>query len=333
MKKTSFALIGAGKMGTRWAGVISKYAGTELVAIVNPDLKKAQELAEKTPHCTATSDIKDVLKNKEIDAVLIATTHNYLSPITSSALTAGKHVLCEKPGAIKSEQIKKNIELSKRMGLVYKIGYNYRFHDGFIKARQFYKKGYIGKILFVRARHGFGGRAGYNKEWRLDKKIGGGGHLHDQGVHLIDMARSFIGKVEKVRGFMADSYWKAGTEDNAFVLLQGENNVIASIHSSLTQWKRLHSFEIYGTKGYLSVEGLGMRYGDGEKLIVGRRTKNPDTVKEKIIICNPIADNSLVYELKEFVSAVKHGTPLDPTPLDGYETLKIVEEVYKTNKL
>jgi len=333
MKKTSFALIGAGKMGTRWAGVISKYAGTELVAIVNPDLKKAQELAEKLPHCTATSDIMDVLKNKEIDAVLIATTHNYLSPITSSALKSGKHVLCEKPGAIKSGQIKKNITLAKKTGLVYKIGYNYRFHDGFIKARRLCRKGYIGKILFIRARHGFGGRVGYNKEWRIDKKIGGGGHLHDQGVHLIDMARSFIGEVEKVRGFMADSYWKAGTEDNAFVLLQGKNNVIASIHSSLTQWKRLHSFEIYGTKGYLSVEGLGMRYGDGEKLIAGRRTKDPDIVKEKTIICNPIADNSLVYELKEFVSAVMHGTPLDPTAMDAFETLKIVEKVYKTNKL
>lgn len=333
MKKINFALIGTGKMGTRWAFVISKNANTSLHTIVGTNLKKAKALAKRIPNCTAKSDISDILNNKEIDAVLIATTHNYLSPITASALQSDKHVLCEKPGAISSRQIKKNMVLAKKMDLVYKIGYNYRFHDGFIKARRLYQKGYIGKILFIRARHGFGGRAGYNKEWRINKEIGGGGHLHDQGVHLIDMAKSFIGKIERVRGLMADSFWKAGTEDNAFVLIQGKNKIIASIHSSLTQWKRLHSFEIYGTKGYLSVEGLGMRYGDGEKLIVGKRTADPDIVKEKVIVCNPIADNSLTHELAEFVSAIKRGTPIDPTPLDAYETLKIVEEVYRTNKL
>lgn len=333
MKKTSFALIGAGKMGTRWAFVISKSAGATLSVIVDTDLKKAKELAKNIPQCTATSDIKHVLNNKVIDAVLIATTHNFLSPITALALKSGKHVLCEKPGANRSVQIKKNIVLAKRMGLVYKIGYNYRFHDGFIKARRLYQKGYIGKILFIRARHGFGGRVGYDKEWRINKEIGGGGHLHDQGVHLIDMAKSFIGKIEKVRGIRSDMYWKSGTEDNAFLLIQGKNKAIASIHSSLTQWKRLHSFEIYGTKGYLSVEGLGLRYGDGEKLVVGKRTPDPDKVKEKVIVCNPVADNSLVYELKEFVSAIKRGTPINPTPFDAYEILKIVEEIYRTNKL
>ncbi len=333
MKKISFALIGAGKMGTRWAFVISKCANTALDSIVDTDLKKAKDLAEKIPHCTATSNILDVLNSKEIHAVLIATPHKYLAPITESALKAGKHVLCEKPGANKSEQIKNNIDLAKKTRLVYKIGYNYRFHDGFIKARKLYDKGVIGDLLFIRARHGFGGRVGYEKEWRINKDIGGGGHLHDQGTHLIDMAKSFMGKIKKIRGIRADNFWKAGTEDNAFVLLQDENDVIASIHSSLTQWKRMHSFEIYGTKGYLSVEGLGMRYGDGEKLIVGKRTEDPDKVKEKVIVCNPIADNSLAYELAEFISAIKQGTPLDPTPLDAYETLKIVEEVYKTNKL
>lgn len=313
-----FALIGLGGMGSRWAGVISKYASLD--AVVDPAIARSPSF-------------NDVLNDKYIDAVLIATPHKYLASLTSSALKAGKHVLCEKPGAIKSSQIKKNIALAKKMGLVYKIGYNYRFHDGFIKARKLYQKGVIGKPLFIRARHGFGGRVGYEKEWRIDKKIGGGGHLHDQGVHLIDMAKSFIGKIDKVRGFRADTLWGSGTEDNAFVLLKGKNNVIASIHSSLTQWKRLHTFEIYGTKGYLVVEGLGMRYGEPEKLILGKRTANPDRVKERVIKCNPIADNSLILELKEFISAIRRGTSLKPDVLEACETLRIVEEVYRTNKL
>src|SRR3990167_3569610 len=184
-----FALIGKGKMGTRWAGVL----GDSLAAVVDPK--------------ASTTTLEDALASPSIDAVLIATPHKYHASITEQALKAGKHVLCEKPGAIKSSQIKENIALAKKMGLVYMIGYNCRFHDAFIKARRLFEKGVIGELLFIRARYGFGGREGYEKEWRINKEMGGGGHLHDQGVHMIDMAKSFMGKIDKIEGFRADTYW------------------------------------------------------------------------------------------------------------------------------
>ena len=302
-----FALIGVGKHGARWAGVL----GDSLIVVVDPK--------------SSPIKLKDALANKSIDAVLIATPHEDLAPITFRALQAGKHVLCEKPGAIMAEDILALNALARRKHLVYKIGYNYRFHDGFIKARKLYEKGAIGDLLFIRASHGFGRKKEY-QEWRINKETGGG-HLRDQGVHMIDMARSFMGKIDKVQGMRADSYWGTGTEDNAFVLLQDEDYVIASIHSSLTQWKRKHTFEIYGTKGYLIVEGLGMRYGEPEKLIVGKRTKDPDVVKETVIKCDSVADHSLELELKEFMSGSGSNA------MDAYETLKIVEEVYEKDKI
>jgi predicted dehydrogenase len=312
-----FALIGLGGMGSRWAGVISKVASLD--AVVDSKIKGSPTL-------------NDVLSDPYIDAVLIAVPHKYLSPLTKMALKAGKHVLCEKPGAIYSKQIEENMRIADRKGLTYMIGYNCRFHDGFRKARKLFDKGTIGKLICVRARFGFGGRKGYGKEWRINKNLGGGGHLHDQGVHMIDMAKSYIGEIKSVKGLRADSYWKSGTEDNGFVLLKGKNG-IASIHSSLTQWDRLHEFEIYGTKGYLKIKGLGMRYGEPEYLVLGLRTKDPDKVKERVIKCNPIADKSLELELKEFISAIKEGRMTNPSPIDAYETLKVVEEVYKQSKI
>jgi predicted dehydrogenase len=297
-----FAVIGKGKMGQRWIGVLY-------------ELGKLNGIA--------TRNYKDL---KDIDAVIIAVPHKYLYPITRYFLKTGKHVLCEKPGGLTAKEVKKNIDLAKRKKLVYMVGYNCRFHDGFIKARKLYEKGKIGKLIFIRSRFGFGGRKNYDKEWRLNKEMSGGGHLHDQGVHMIDMAKSFMAEIKKVKGMVSNVYWRVGTEDNGFVILKDKNNVIASIHSSLTQWKRLHSFEIYGTKGYLIVEGLGMRYGEPERLILGKRTKDPDKVKETIIECNPVADDSLRLELKDFLSAIKNKRqPL----MDAYETLKIVEEVYR----
>ncbi len=309
----NFALIGAGRMGKRWASVLTNYAGVNLHSIV-------------------TRNFEAVLNDKTIDAVVVATPHKYLASITRVALQSGKHVLCEKPGAIKSEEIKKNSALARKKGLTYMIGYNHRFHDAFIKARHWYEKGYIGKLIFIRARYGFGGRVGYEKEWRLQKAISGGGHLIDQGVHMIDLARSFIGDIAKVQGLTSDMFWKRGVEDNAFVLIKGKSGATASIHVSLTQWKPLHNFELYGTKGYLSIEGLGRKYGEGEKLILGKRSDDFDgTVKEKVIICNSHADDSLKLVLTEFIASMKQNRSPVPAPVDAYETLKVVEEIYKLN--
>ncbi len=333
MRKLSFALVGAGRMGTRWAAVLSNHPKTALAYIVDTGSGKAKELAKQYPN-TSTVDLEAALNSKEVDAVLIATPHKHLSSITHAALSAGKHVLCEKPGAIKAKDIKKNLTLAEAKGLTYMVGYNHRFHDGFVKARQYYKKGEIGEIIFIRARYGFGGRPGYDKEWRLNKSVSGGGHLLDQGVHMIDLAKSFLGDVQKVSGFTSDTFWKHGIEDNGFVLLQSKSRNIASIHASLTQWEPLHNFEIYGTKGYLSVEGLGRKYGGGERLIVGKRPKNPGgDIEKKIIECNPNADDSLSLELDEFISAIGQDRSTVPSPAEAYETLKVVEDVYRSNRL
>jgi len=324
MKKLRFAIIGAGKMGMRWFNVIAKHA----------------HLCETVDPKGGTATLEEVLKNKRIDAVLIATPHGSLAEISRKVLKAGKHVLCEKPGALKSKKIKKNGKLAEKKGLIYMVGYNHRFHDGFIKARRMIEEGKIGDIVFIRARYGFGGRKDYDKEWRLDKSKEGSGELMDQGVHMIDLALSYMNGGVDVKGFTSDTFWKKGNknigEDNAFVLLN-DNFVTASIHVSLTQWKRMHNFEIYGTKGYLSIEGLGQRYGgdkDGnERLVYCKRRKDfGENIKEKIIKVNPIADDSLKSMLKEFMSAIKEKRQPTPDWQDAYQALRVVEQVYKQNK-
>ena len=334
MKKIRLALIGAGRMGSRWAKVLSKNPDVSLLAIADSGSGSAKNLAVQVPGCVATRIDQIVIDSRDIDAVLIATPHKDLASLSAAALKSGKHVLCEKPGATTAADIKKNIAIAKKKSLTYMVGYNHRFHDGFIRARKLYQKGAIGKIVFIRARYGFGGRRGYDKEWRLNKAISGGGHLIDQGVHMIDLATSFVGEVTKVRSLTSDTFWKHGVEDNAFVLLQNRHKVTASIHVSLTQWQPLHNFEIYGTKGYISIEGLGMKYGDGEKIVIGQRAENfTDQAKKKIIACNSVADDSLALELKEFLRAINQARNTVPSPLTAYQTLKIVEEVYGTNKL
>ncbi len=104
---------------------------------------------------------------------------------------------------------------------------------------------------------GSGGRQGYNKEWRFNKKTAGGGELLDQGVHMLDISRWFLGELAEIQGFTPNLYWGGGVEDNAFVTARAKGGAIAQIHASWTNWDWIHCFEIFGTKGYIRIDGFG----------------------------------------------------------------------------
>jgi predicted dehydrogenase len=115
--------------------------------------------------------------------------------------------------------------------------------------------------MFIRARYGHGGRVGYDKEWRANPKLSGGGELIDQGIHLIDLAGWFLGEFKKIDGHAETYFWKMPVDDNAFLSLRTAKNQTAWLHVSCTEWKNLFSFEIYGRHAKLHIEGLGGSYG------------------------------------------------------------------------
>ena len=327
--KLKLALIGAGGIGARWLEAIAQVPLARLTLAVDTDLNRARAAAARFPGCQALADWRAAVRAPDLQAVLIATPHNLLSPITMGALCAGKHVLAEKPGAVRPLDIRRAVRLAERRKLVYMVGFNHRFHPGFILARRLWQAGRIGEIQFIRARYGFGGRPGMEKEWRLDPAVSGGGELIDQGIHMIDMVRSFLGDCREVAGFAEALYWPSPADDNAFVLMKNQSGRIGSIHVSWSNWDPLHQFEIYGTKGYIKVEGLGRKYGGTEAVVVGLKQRDPRLApRERRYVCNPDANLSLSRELKEFMSAVRQGRAPVPNGADAYQALTIVKKIY-----
>src|SRR5205814_3921876 len=115
--------------------------------------------------------------------------------------------------------------------------------------------------MFVRGRYGQGGRPGMEKEWRGSKQLAGGGELLDQGVHLIDLSRWFLGEFVDVEGHIDTFFWNMPVEDNGFALLKTAQGQVAWLHASCTEWKNLFCFEIFGRDGKLQIDGLGGSYG------------------------------------------------------------------------
>ncbi len=105
------------------------------------------------------------------------------------------------------------------------------------------------------------GRLGYEREWRADPVIAGGGEMLDQGVHLIDLARWFMGDFAEVGGHVGTFFWNMAVEDNGFALLKTAQGQVAWLHASCSEWKNLFCFEIFGRDGKLQIDGLGGSYG------------------------------------------------------------------------
>jgi predicted dehydrogenase len=214
----------------------------------------------------------------------------------------------------------------KKSGALVRVGFNHRYHRALQKAREIADSGELGQLMFVRGRYGHGGRVGYEKEWRANPVLSGGGEAIDQGSHLIDLARWFLGDFPVVQGYMPTYFWKMPVEDNAFFLLRTAQGQAAMLHASWTEWKNLFSLEIAGEWGKLEVSGLGGSYGT-ERLThyrMSERMGPPETLSWEY----PMTDNSWEAEFRDFLADIRLGRKPDPGPEDAQAVLRIIETVY-----
>jgi predicted dehydrogenase len=321
----NYAIIGCGLIGKkRLAGLP---AGSRLAIACDTNLARAEELVKLAGTGRALADFRQAVADPQVDAVVVATINAALAEVSAAAIRAGKHVIVEKPAGISVKQIDELIALAQKPGVCVRIGFNHRYHPAFLKAREIFESGVMGELMFIRARYGHGGRIGYDKEWRANPKLSGGGELIDQGIHLIDLAGWFLGGFKKVNGHAATYFWKMPVDDNAFLDLQTATGQTAWLHVSCTEWKNLFSFEIYGRNTKLHIEGLGGSYGV-EKLYHYQMKPEmgiPDTKVYEF----PGADESWRSELARFENDVKLKRNPDAGLAEARAALQIVEAIYK----
>jgi predicted dehydrogenase len=320
------AIVGCGLIGRKRA---QSLAGCTLTVCCDPILSRAEALAR---HVTAeaVTDWRTAVTRPDVDIVLVATTHDMLAPIACVAAAAGKHVLIEKPGARRAAELDPVRTAAERTGAIVRVGFNHRYHRAFRKAREIYASGALGEMMFVRGRYGHGGRPGYDKEWRAVPALSGGGELVDQGMHLIDLARWFLGDFAKVQGSLATYFWDMPVEDNAFLLLQTAAGQTAFLHASWTEWKNTFSFEIYGRAGKLEIGGLGGSYGPERVTFysMSREMGPPATTAWEY----PMADDSWETEFAEFLEDIRLRRPPVAGLADAQAALRVVEKLYLESK-
>ncbi len=323
------AIIGCGLIGRKRGLSLQSLAGDKLVVVCDIDKDRAKNLSTEF-QCESSSNWEEVVKRKDIDIVINSSITQVLEPITVAALNNGKHVLCEKPLGRNVQEAQKMVNAAKDNKRILKTGFNHIFHPALWQAKQKLDQGEIGKLLSIRARYGHGSRPGMEKEWRSSKALCGGGELLDQGVHIIDLIRWYAGDVEEVYGIAETKFWNIEVEDNAFAILSCKNNVRAMFHVSWTNWRNVFSFEIFGSEGYLNINGLGGSYGP-ETLEFGKR--KPEGGRPDIEVFQyETADTSWELEWKEFRNAINERREPLKNGVDGLRANQVIEAIYESTR-
>jgi len=323
----NYAIIGCGLIGKKRLAALP--TGSRLAVACDINATRAEDLVKLAGTGRVITDFHQAVNDPEVDAVVVATLNGTLAEISAAAIRAGKPVIVEKPGGITPAEIDELSVLSEKHKVPVRVGFNHRFHPAFQKANELISSGALGDLMFIRARYGHGGRVGYDREWRADPKLSGGGELMDQGVHLIDLASWFLGDFPVIEGHASTLFWDMPVDDNAFLSLRTAKNQTAWLHVSCSEWKNLFSFEIYGRDAKLHIEGLGGSYGI-EKLYYYQMLPEmgpPDTTVWEY----PRGDASWKLEMIEFEEDIRLSREPVPGLKEAKLALKVVSTIYASS--
>ena len=333
MNTLKFGIAGYGKMGKIRERSIANNENTELVAIYEINDHKYQDKSVRD--CNSYEE----LLNIEIDAIFISSYVSSAAEYTISALNAGLNVFCEKPPSMNHEEMLAVQKAEKKSNKVLKYGFNHRYHYSVIEAKKIISEGTLGKLLWMRGVYGKAGSIDFHDIWRNYKNYSGGGILLDQGIHMLDLFRYFSNEeFECLHAHLTASYWDIECEDNAFLTLKSNiNEIVATLHSSATQWKHKFLLEMTFEEGYLNLDGIlsETRSYAPETLIFGN--KNFEDVdfamgKPKESITYFEHDKSWDLELVEFIAAISSENPIiNGTSQDALEIMKLTDHVYENS--
>lgn len=317
-------IIGCGLIGRKRALALEQ--DDTLVACCDINEEVGKKFAEEF-NCQYFENYKDLIRNTKCEIIIISVVNKHIINIALFALEMNCKILIEKPmGRNKIEALKILHNANSKI----KVGFNHRFHPALLKAKEIFDSGEIGKLMFIRGVYGHGGRTGMENEWRASKDLCGGGELLDQGVHLIDLSRWFAGDIKTAFGYVSTKFWNIEVEDNAFMLLKSKENVDIQLNVSWTNWKNTFQFEIFGTNGYLKINGLGRWYGK-ETLEFGKRKPEGGVPNIEIFEYDD-KDTSWLKEWQEFKSAIiSYRDPIGNGD-DGYKANQIIDAIYESSE-
>ena len=253
-------MIKAGIVGLGWWGKTLVESGENSDAIkfvagttrtVTPEV----EAFAKQKGLRLTADYQAMLAH-DIDAVVLATPHSMHATQVMAAAAAKKHVYCEKPFTLTKREAEDAVAAVKKSGVTLAVGYNRRFHPEMTKLRDMIRAGELGTILHIEATMTFPNALFINPaHWRADKAETPLGGLMPMGVHAIDGMIDLCGPIDHA---FAQSFRRAApidADDTTSILVRMKEGMSGYLGTMTTTGPGF-SFQVFGSKGFVRLEGL-----------------------------------------------------------------------------
>lgn len=254
--KVRFGIIGLGGIAARFAKVLNTAEGVELAAVASREMERSRAFAEKYGSNKAYDSYSDLIKDKEVDVVYVALTHNFHYEIVKECLNNGKGVICEKPFVLHKKDAEELSQLSKEKKLLLMEAMWTRFIPAFQKARAWVAGGKIGAVKLVSASFCF--NMPFDPNSRLYDPAVAGGSLYDAGVYPIEFTTGILGEnPTRVNGLA--KFCPTGVDEFAAMSMSFESGALATLSCGVSANTNMDA-RVYGTEGNIVVYNfLGSR--------------------------------------------------------------------------
>jgi predicted dehydrogenase len=289
-----------------------------LTSVYSSDVNRAKEIANKFVIPTHFDNYQEFLK-EDFDVLYIGSANNDHHWQVVEAAKAGKHIFCEKPLALNSEQAEEMVNVCKENNVFLSVNYVHRFHPISIKAKEIIDHSLIGSIVSVSATFNIDYEP--NDNFRFDIKQSGGGAFRDLGTHMIDVLRYFGGEIIDIRGFIDNVVYKSEVDDFATAVVKFEKGGYGHLNVSYNSKNSFNRIEIIGSKGSLSIENI-----IGAKKSAGKLTIDLAGEGRKAFIKRAMKQK---FALRSFQKAILNNSEPEVTGFDGLVNMKIMEKLEK----
>ncbi len=342
-----------GVFGTSWWAdsmylpALTAHRDASVVSVCGRDAARAASFARQWEIGHSTTTAAELL-DRDLDAVIVATSNDSHEPLTLAALDRGLHVLCEKPLSLTAESASAMAARATEVGAITLVPFTYRY----MPTNQFVKRlidnGYLGRPFHLNLRYftGYAREPGYN--WRFDRDLAGSGVLGDLGSHWLHLARWLFGEVSAL-GAVTERFYERPdrpdgsvyerSEDSAVMTVRFENGAYGTLQTSAVCWEgtafnQTHHLDAHGTDGTLYStndwqtvqEVRGLRAGEEGPTAVlpipddiwgsARRDRVHDTYKDVF--------RSAGAMIGDFIDAVRDGRPCEPDFEEGARVQRLL---------
>ena len=337
MNEISVGVIGIGNMGSAHVSAVGggRIEGLRLAAVCDIDLERLELCMERNPGVKGYSDWQELIRDPELDAVIVAVPHPLHAAIAMAALKAGKHVLVEKPMDISVTKAKALIEVANSTDKVFAIMFNQRTNPLFAKAREIVKSGQLGQLQrsvwiitnWYRTQNYYD-----SGTWRATWSGEGGGVLLNQAPHNLDLWQWICGMPKEITAFCdIAKYHNIEVEDDVTIFARYEGGATGVFITTTGEFPGTNRLEISGTRGKLVIEEGKIKWWklDKDSQTVSREAGSSYSIEQEIeIIPQEVPETGHAGILQNFSDAMRFGKELLSPGTDGIYELSLSNAAY-----